>query len=251
MEAIFFIIFAFGSLIGGFLLEGGEISGLWGPTALIIVVGGTIGATGVSIRGANLKNVGTLAALAFKGRKSEKQKLYDFFQDIAQRARANGVVSLESDSNNQSIDKFIRTGLMLVVDGTNTEKVKEILEINIEQMTMRHKANIAMFESAGGYAPTMGIIGTVMGLVHVLANLSDADSLGPKIAVAFLATLYGISTANLLYLPIANKLKALHAVEVNEKYMILEGLIAVANGDSPTEVGKRLGAFMETKKGKG
>jgi len=249
MEALVFVVFAFASLIGGFLLEDGVITALWGPTAALIVIGGTIGATGVSVRGANLKNVGKMILIAFKGRKSENQKIIDYFEDIAQRIRKEGgVLSIESEISNQSVDKFIRDGLALVVDGTPAEKVREIMEGQVEQISHRHKANLSMFEIAGGYAPTMGIIGTVMGLVHVLADLSDPDALGQKIAMAFLATLYGIASANLLYLPIAAKLKAINAAEINEKYMIVEALASIANADSPTIISAKLKALNESKK---
>ncbi|MCL2773426.1 MAG: flagellar motor protein [Oscillospiraceae bacterium] len=248
MEAILFVIFAFASLIGAFLLEGGHIAGLWGPTALLIVLGGTIGATGFSIRGINLKNTIKCITIAFTGRKSSARKTAAYLTELAQKARKDGVLALEPEAENKSLDKFIRDGLLLVVDGTDAEKLRETMEVQIEQIQARHKANIAIFESAGGYAPTMGIIGTVMGLVHVLGNLDDPNSLGPKIAVAFLATLYGISTANLLYLPIATKLKAISAAEINEKYMIIEGLASIANIESPTMISTKLTSFIEDKK---
>ena len=251
MEAILFVILSFASLIGAFLIEGGgagSISGLWGPTALLIVLGGTIGATGFSIRGINLKNTLKIAAIAFTGRKSDAKKTAAYLTELAQRARKDGILALEPEVDNRSLEKFLRDGLALVVDGTYADKLREIMEIQIEQIQARHKANIAIFEAAGGYAPTMGIIGTVMGLVNVLKDLSSPDTLGPKIAVAFLATLYGIASANLLWLPIASKLRAISAAEVNEKYMIIEGLSSIANADSPTTISIKLTAFIEDKK---
>jgi chemotaxis protein MotA len=248
LEAIIFIVFAFASLVLGFTLEGGALSGLWGMTAFIIVVGATIGATGVSIRGTNLKNVPKLVIIAFKGKKSEAKKYAEYIKEIAQKARKDGILTLEAETANMAIDKFIRDGISLVVDGRDSNEVREIMELQIEQISARHKANMAIFEAAGGYAPTMGIIGTVMGLVHVLGSLDDAADLGPKIAVAFLATLYGIATANLIYLPIATKLKAISATELNEKNMIIEGLIAIANGNTPVMITTKLTAFIENEK---
>lgn len=248
MEAIIFVVFAFASLIVAFILDGGNVVALWGPTAFIIVIGGTIGATGFSIRGANLKNTLKLMMIAFMGRKNQAKKNADYIKEIAQKARKDGILTLEAETSNLAIDQFIRDGLSLVIDGRDSSEVQDIMELQIEQISARHKANIAIFEAAGGYAPTMGIIGTVMGLVHVLGHLDDAEDLGPKIAVAFLATLYGISTANLIYLPIASKLKAINASEINEKHMIIEGLIAIANGNTPIMISTKLTAFMEDKK---
>ena len=247
MIAIVFLIFAFGMLISAFLLEGGQMLGLVGLTAFMIVFGGTVGATGVSIRGTNLKNVGTLLKIAFLGRKSEAKKNAEFLESISQKARRDGLLSLQ-DLRETGIDKFISDGIEFIVDGVDAEHLREILEIQAEQISARHKANISIFEAAGGYSPTMGIIGTVMGLVHVLSNLENAENLGASIAVAFLATLYGIAFANLIYLPVANKLKALNEAEMNEKYMIIEGLVAIAKMEPHHVIQAKLSEFIENKK---
>jgi chemotaxis protein MotA len=132
----------------------------------------------------------------------------------------------------------------MIVDGVDPEIMKGSLETRLEQISERHNQGISIFEAAGGYAPTMGIIGTVMGLVQVLSNLDDPSTLGPKIAVAFIATLYGIGTANLIWLPIANKLKILSTEEIIEKEMCIEALLLVQAGASPSSIISKLEGFL-------
>ncbi|MDR3240433.1 MAG: flagellar motor protein [Clostridiales bacterium] len=242
---IIFIIFSFAALLGAFILDGGHISGLLSPTAALIVIGGTIGATGVTVPLSTLKNVGKLFVVAMGNRKTDLNALIDYFNELSTKARKEGLLALESDLNAENIDPFIRKGMSLAVDGTNPELIKSIMETQIEQITKRHRAQIQIFEAAGGYAPTMGILGTVMGLVHVLSNLADASSLGEKIAVAFLATMYGIGTANIIWLPIAGKLKALDAAEVKEKLLIVEAVLSITSGDNPQVMVEKLKVFLD------
>jgi chemotaxis protein MotA len=211
----------------------------------MIVIGGTIGAVGVTIPTQTLKNVLVLFKIAFSNKKRDLNKTVDYFEELAQRVRKDGALqALEQEVRNPDLDDFTKDGLNMVVDSVQSEEIRNAMEEKVEQIKFRHRNNQQIFKSAGGYGPTMGIIGTVMGLVHVLANLDDADTLGPKIAVAFLATLYGISTANLIYLPIAGKLEALSANEVNYKYMVIEGLMQIAAGASPASIGEKLRTFI-------
>ncbi|MDR1641548.1 MAG: flagellar motor protein [Clostridiales bacterium] len=244
---IVFMVFAFAALIFAFLLDGGHIGGLWSATAFMIVIGGTIGATGVTIPLNTLKNVGKLFGVAFRNKNKDLISLALYFRDLSTKARKEGLLSLESDMNSDDIDPFVRKGISLAVDGTNPDLIKSILETEIEQMSKRHKSQIQIFESAGGYAPTMGILGTVMGLVHVLSNLEDAGSLGEKIAVAFLATMYGIGTANLLWLPIGGKLKALDSNELKEKLIVIEAVLSITSGDNPQIMMQKLKVFLDPK----
>ena len=226
------LIFSFTCIILGFTLEGGALGALLQPTAAIIVLGGTIGAVGISTPGKVLKRFPKVLSAAFKKRESNT------IENI------NGLLSIESDVNDISIDPFIRKGLQMIVDGVNPDIIKSSLETRLEQISERHHQGIAIFEAAGGYAPTMGIIGTVMGLVQVLGSLDDPDELGPKIAVAFIATLYGIATANLIWLPIANKLKALNDEEIIEKEMCIEALLLIQEGVSPTAIMGKLEGYL-------
>ena len=163
---------------------------------------------------------------------------------MAIKTRKDGLLSMESDLNDTKIDHFIRKGLQMIVDGFSPEIIKSSLETKLEQISERHHQGISIFEAAGGYGPTMGIIGTVMGLVQVLGSLDDPDELGPKIAVAFIATLYGIGTANLIWLPIANKLKALNDEEIIEKEMYIEALLLIQEGASPNSIVSKLEGYL-------
>jgi len=241
---IIFVIFSFAALIFAFLMEGGHIAGLLSPTAAIIVIGGTIGATAITIPLNILKNTGKLFVIAFGGRKTNLIELIKYFNNLSVKARKEGLLALESDMNAQDVDPFIKKGISLAVDGTNPELIKSIMETQIEQISKRHKSQAQIFESAGGYAPTMGILGTVMGLVHVLSNLANAGELGGQIATAFLATLYGIGTANLLWLPFGGKLKSLDAIEIKEKLMIMEAVLSITSGDNPQVMVQKLKVFL-------
>ena len=238
------LIFAFVCLILGFILEGGTIVALLQLTAAIIVFGGTIGAVGVATQGKVLKRFPKIFLVAFKRRENNTLKNIIFFKDLATKTRKEGLLSMESDLNDSKIDPFVKKGLQMIVDGVNPEMIRSSLETKLEQISERHHQGIAMFEAAGGYAPTMGIIGTVMGLVQVLGSLDDPDELGHKIAVAFIATLYGIATANLIYLPIANKLKALNEEEIIEKEMYIDALLLIQEGISPNSIVSKLEGYL-------
>ncbi|MDR2649695.1 MAG: flagellar motor protein [Clostridiales bacterium] len=242
---VIFLIFSFAALIVAFILDGGHIGGLWSATAAMIVIGGTIGATAVTIPLGILKNAGKLIAIAMGSRKTNFIDLIKYFNDLSIKARKEGLLALESDVNAEGVDPFIKKGISLAVDGTNPELIKSIMETQIEQISKRHKSQIQIFESAGGYAPTMGILGTVMGLVHVLSNLENAGELGHQIATAFLATMYGIGTANLLWLPFGGKLKALDAAEMKEKLMIMEAVLSITSGDNPQVMIQKLKVFLD------
>src|SRR5256885_1074278 len=157
--------------------------------------------------------------------------------------RRDGLLALEEELENID-DEFLKKGLQLVVDGTDPDLVREILEAEIEGMTARHRHGAEPFDKAGGFAPTMGIIGTVMGLVHVLQNLSLPETLGPAISSAFIATLMGVGSANVIYYPIAYRLKALSKVEADARAMILEGILAIQAGDNPRIVTEKLLSFV-------
>ena len=163
---------------------------------------------------------------------------------MAEKARREGLLALEDEAENVD-DAFIKKGISLVVDGTDPELVKDILESDLDAMEARHTQQAGLFQNAGGFAPTLGIIGTVMGLVHVLENLSDPDSLGPAISTAFIATFYGVASANLYYLPIGNKLKQISHDEVHARTMIIEGIVSIQAGDNPRVVEEKLKTFLD------
>lgn len=239
------LIVAFGALLVGFLEEGGTISSLVQVAALIIVFGGTFGAVGVSFPLKIIKKFPKVIIVAFKKRESNIAENIRYFKEISTKTRREGLLSLESEISRDDLDPFIKKGLQLVVDGTEQSTAKGILETKLEQIDTRHVEGIEMFSAAGGYAPTMGIIGTVMGLVQVVGNLSDPTALGPKIASAFMATLYGIASANLLWLPIATKLKMLNQEEINEKEMVIEAVLLIQQGTNPNTLVSKLEGYLQ------
>jgi chemotaxis protein MotA len=246
MSALVFVILGFASLVVAYILEGGHISALFVYTAAMIVFGGTIGAVGLSFPLQDVMRFPGVLAKAFSEHDSDMVNRIAQFIDIAGIARREGVLALENYMRGKDdLDHLTRTGLTLVVDGTEPETVRGIMEAYLDSRTERHKAGREMLESAGGFAPTMGIIGTVMGLVHVLGNLSNPDTLGPSIAVAFIATLYGVSSANLFWLPLASKLKGLHALEDAETRLVVEGVMLIGHGANPRIVGEKLQTFLE------
>jgi chemotaxis protein MotA len=232
---------------GGILLSG--IMGGVSPAAfidipaLLIVLGGTAGVTMASVGMDAMKRIPALYKLAFSPPELDLNGRVRQLVGFAEQARREGLLALDSQTA-EIEDSFTRKGLQLVVDGSDPELVAEVLEAEIDGMTARHHQGAMPFEKAGGFAPTMGIIGTVMGLVHVLSNLSAPSTLGPAISSAFIATLMGVGSANVVYLPIANRLKALSKQEVEMRTLTLEGILAVQAGDNPRVVAEKLGSFV-------
>jgi chemotaxis protein MotA len=246
MGATLFLMFGLASLVVAFVIEGGHLTGLLVLTAAMIVFGGTIGAVGVSFPLQDMKRFPAIFAMAFTEYRVNLTQRIAQFIDVAGIARREGVLALENlIRSNQDLDRLTRTGLQLVVDGTEPEVVRDVLDAYVDSMSERHKGGAAMLEAAGGFAPTMGILGTVMGLVHVLGNLSDPGRLGPAIAVAFIATLYGVASANLLWLPLCSKLKALDKLEIQEARMTVEGVLLICHGANPRIVSEKLQAFLD------
>ncbi|QGP92323.1 Chemotaxis protein PomA [Neomoorella glycerini] len=247
LNVILGLIIGFGSLIAAFILEGGEPGALLAVTAAMIVFGGTIGATMIGFSREEILNVPRLLKIAFREKPFDLNQTIETIVNYAIMARREGFVRLEKELDTIH-DAFLRSALQLVVDGTDPEQTRNVLEQHIYAAETRHATGISIFEAAGGYAPTMGIIGTVMGLVHVLSNLSSPEKLGPSIAMAFIATLYGVSSANLLWLPIAAKLKNKANRERIYQEMILEGVLALQAGRNPTLIRSTLMAFLSPDK---
>src|SRR5881275_1176233 len=230
-------------LLGGAFMEGTSPVAFMNISALLIVLGGTLG---VCLASCGMEAMKALPALYKKVMSAEQPELGSKVVELvryADRARRDGLLALEEEL--ESIDdEYLKKGLQLVVDGTDPDLVREILEAEIEGMTARHRHGVEPFDKAGGFAPTMGIIGTVMGLVHVLQNLSHPETLGPAISSAFIATLMGVGTANVVYYPIAYRLKALSAEEADARAMVLEGILAIQAGDNPRIVTEKLLSFV-------
>lgn len=239
------ILAGLAALIGGFLWEGGHVSGLLQGTAALIVFGGTFAAVMISFPASRLAQIPQALRIAFGRRTRLPQELIEDLVGMAATARRDGVLALEQSSADHP-DLFLREGMQMVVDGTDAELVQQILELEIQATEQKYESYAKVFESAGGYAPTMGIIGTVMGLIHVLGSLQEPTQLGPSIAVAFTATLYGVASANIIFLPIATKIKARAEEEIQNMELLLEGILAVQNGEHPLLVRKKLASYTST-----
>lgn len=237
------LVLAWGALLGCLILEGGNLASLVNIPAFVLVVLGTLGAT---ITGTSMKTLTSIPGIlrsTLKGSAMDPAGLIGSMVDFARKARREGVLSLEAAV--QEVDnEFLRKGVMLVVDGTPSVMVREILETEVVGMQERHKVGETVFTSLGGYSPTLGVIGTVMGLINMLAKLSEPGKMGHAIAAAFIATLYGVALANLVYLPLASKLKSKTAEEVVACEMIIEGVLSIQAGDNARIVETRMLAFL-------
>lgn len=249
MLEILMILIGILCLVGGFLLEGGHFTSLIEPTSLLIVLGGTISAVGLSFSIKELKKIPKLIKKIFIKDKVNLLKEIDYYigyyKELSTIIKRDGKLALEEEvENNNILSEIGKKGLTLILDDIETDTIKRVLENYIDLQEEEYELEAAIFESAGGYAPTMGIIGTVMGLVHVLGNLDDPNTLGPKIAVAFIATLYGVASANLLWLPIANKIKLINENKIKESLIFIEGTLCLIDGVSTVEIEERLKSIL-------
>jgi chemotaxis protein MotA len=234
---------AFGALLLAVLIEGASPLSLFNFPAFVIVAAGTAGATIASTSLEQIKQVPALFRVAFRGLTLDSRGASQEMVRLSEKARREGLLALERDIK-EIDDEYTRKGLQLVVDGTDSELVRAILQSEIDGMLQRHHNNAHLFSTAGGFAPTLGILGTVLSLVHVLENLSSPSTIGSSIATAFLATLYGVASANLLFLPIANKLRELSTEEALYRTMLLEAVLSIQAGDNPRMLGEKLETFI-------
>ncbi len=233
------IVAACVGILGSAMMEGTSPAAFMNMPAMILVFAGTFGATCAAVGMEGMKKIPGLYKIAFSGSDHHLAAKVHELVALAERARRDGLLALESDLDGVE-DEFTRKGLQLVVDGTDPDLVRDILEVEVDTMAARHKEGAEVFETAGGFAPTMGIIGTVMGLVHVLENLSAPSTLGPAISGAFIATLMGVGAANVVFLPVAGRLKGLSHAEVHERNLVLEGVLSIQAGDNPRVVSEKL-----------
>jgi chemotaxis protein MotA len=239
------IIGGLGAIIVGFLVEGGKPITLIGISAFIIIAGGVSGTLITSFSLKDTLGIGKGFASAMKTPRKADKALMEMLLGMSDKSRKDGLLSLESDIEDME-DQFLKKGLRLVVDGTESSVIMDILESDTEVYEGKEKKMIAIFEAAGGFAPTMGIIGTVTGLVLVLSELGgDAGALGESIAAAFIATLYGIGFANLVFLPVANKLKNNLKAEVEYRRMLMTVVLSLQNGDSTAMFETKVQSFIE------
>ncbi len=237
------LLVGLGAIVLGQFLEGGNLSSLVQPTAFVIVVGGTLGAVmlqsplPIFLRGM------AMGKWVFMPPFLASQALIEHIVEWSQTARKEGLLALEGYLA-ELTDPFLRKGLQLLVDGAEPERLREVLEVEMNSQEDQLKLAAKVWESAGGYAPTIGILGAVMGLIHVMENLSDPAKLGSGIAVAFVATIYGVGSANLIFLPVAKKLAAHVARQTTLREMFVDGLVGIANGDNPRIIESRLNGYI-------
>jgi chemotaxis protein MotA len=211
--------------------------------SLIIVFGGAIGATVMSFYLKNSINVIKILPKAFKTRKIDYKEEIALIVALANVARKEGLLSLESELERIK-DPFLKKGVMLTIDGADSEKILDILETEVEELRERHQAGIKYFATLGGYAPTMGIIGTVMGLIKALQNLSSPDEIGGAISLAFITTLYGIAGANLLFIPFGKKLELNSNSEIKLRYFYMKAIMAIQSGLNPRLIEEELMTYL-------
>ena len=233
------------------VMDGGSPAELFAhPSAILLIIGGSLSATILTSPFKTVIQLPKYFIQAFTTKSFNAKATIELFTKLADRARREGLLALEEDSKKIK-DPFLQKGIMMVVDGVDSEQVSAILETNVEQMKARHKMGVGFFAAAGGYAPTFGIIGTVMGLISVLKQLDNPSALGASIAAAFLATLWGLLTSNLIYLPLSGKLKAKSDEEARNRYMQIEGILAIQAGENPRIVRDKLTAFLAPAETKG
>ncbi|MBI6718813.1 flagellar motor protein [Pseudomonas syringae] len=238
------LILAFVAIIGGNFLEGGHLGALLNGPAALIVLGGTLGASLLqSPMNAFMRAMKIIHWIIFPPR-IDLPGGVDRVIGWSMTARKEGLLGLESVADAEP-DGYSRKGLQLLVDGAEPAAIRSILEVDFITQETRDIQAAKVFESMGGYAPTVGIIGAVMGLIHVMGNLADPSQLGSGIAVAFVATIYGVAMANLILLPVANKLKAIAHRQARYREMLLEGLLSIAEGENPRSIELKLQGFME------
>jgi chemotaxis protein MotA len=236
------IAVAIAGILGGLLLEKGSIQDVAQGTAALIVLGGTLGAVLVTNPVSVVRRAFAGLGDVFFERASDAQATIDQIIQYATKARKQGIVSLESEASTIG-DPFLKKALNLAVDGTDLQELRKMMEIDIALSEQRAEAEAKVWESAGGYAPTIGIIGAVMGLIQVMKHLEDIKEVGHGIAVAFVATVYGVGSANLFCLPAGNKLRARMKQDTLMKEMMLEGVIGIVEGLNPTLIRMKLDAF--------
>ncbi|WP_078118947.1 flagellar motor protein [Thiosocius teredinicola] len=237
------VVIAFAAILGGNWLEGGHIDTLANGPAMIIVLGGTIGAvllqTPMQVFLRSMRMMGTVFMPPKHGLPETIEKLVEW----SKIARKDGLLGLEAAVEFES-DVFIRKGMQLVVDGNEPDDIRRTLEVELDSRERFDLAACKVLEAMGGYSPTIGIIGAVMGLIHVMQNLSDPSKLGSGIATAFVATIYGVGLANLFMLPMAAKMKAYVQQQSHYRELVIEGLAAISEGENPRQIETRLQGFL-------
>jgi len=237
------LIVGIAAILVGQYLEGGTLSALVNGPAILIVLGGTFGAVMLQSPLATFTRGMRMLAWTFVPPKHKHEEVIKKLVSWSNIARKEGLLGLENIEESEK-DPFTRKGLQLLVDGSEPDNIRNILDVEITTKEHHDIQAARIFESMGGYSPTIGIIGAVMGLIQVMGNLSDPSKLGSGIAVAFVATIYGVGAANLLFIPIANKLKNIVHMQATYREMIVEGMVSIAEGENPRNIETKLFGFL-------
>lgn len=238
------ILIGFAAIVGGNFLEGGAIDSLINVPAFLIVIGGTLGATFLHFPTRIIFHSFKLFGLVVRPRKLLLKNQIKKVVSWSHLARKEGLLGLENVLSKEK-DPFVKKGLQLLIDGAEPEQIREYLDVELNSIEHLELQASRVYEAMGGYAPTIGIIGAVIGLIHVMNNLTDPALLGAGIATAFVATIYGVGFANLLFLPIANKLKSQTFAFLQSKEMIQEGIVSIAEGENPKNIELKLSGFTK------
>ncbi|MDT8403908.1 flagellar motor protein [Sulfuriflexus sp.] len=237
------VIVALAAILGGNILEGGHTESLVQLTAFVIVMGGTIGAILLQVQMNVFMRSMRMGLWVFVPPKFGSAAAIQRIVEWSNTARKEGLLGLEAIAEAEK-DQFSSKGLQLLVDGSEPEVIRKILEVEVDVKEHHDTQAAKVYEGMGGYSPTIGIIGAVMGLIHVMNNLADPSKLGPGIAVAFVATIYGVGMANLFFLPIASKLKAIIHQQTQYREMVVEGIISIAEGENPRNIETKLQGYL-------
>ena len=238
------VILGFAAIIGGNFLEGGHVNALVNGPAALIVMGGTLGAAALQTPKSVFLRAMRMLVWVVKPPQDDFDASLKKILEWASTARRNGLLGLEKIAANEP-NQYARKGLQLLVDGKEPEQIRVYMELELTSRERRNLEAAKVYDAMGGYAPTIGIIGAVMGLIHVMGNLADPSMLGSGIAVAFVSTIYGVGIANLFFIPIANKLRAYARHESHGREMLIEGLLSIAEGENPRSIGEKLKGFYE------
>jgi chemotaxis protein MotA len=248
------ILFGFGMVILGFTLEQGKVESLLLLSPAVIVFGGTLGAVMLSYSMNEIKRLPKIILEAFRAPRFNTSRLIEILVSMAELQRKEGLLSLEKYiidlESREKINPILKKSTLLAIDGTDTQVIRDILHNDLDIYDQRKKIDASVFESAGGFSPTLGIIGTVVGLIRVLSSMSTPEALAESIAVAFVATLYGVCFANLVYLPIAAKLRLQIKYHRTEAEMIIDAVCAIRNGENPKMLQERLDVYKNGKSNK-
>ncbi|MEQ8861317.1 MAG: flagellar motor protein [Pseudomonadales bacterium] len=231
------------AIIGGSALEGLSVAGLANLPAAVIVLGGTFGAVVLQTPAATLRRAWNRLRWVATPPPLELERLIDRIGDWSRQVRRGGLVSLEEIAGSER-DPFIRAGIQMVADGSDLASMRRTLELENDTRLGTDLAAAQVYRSMGGYAPTIGIVGAVLGLIQVMGHLDDPDQLGIGIATAFIATIYGVGSANLVFLPLADRLRAIAEGQWQRRAMVLEGLMCLTEGEHPSRIRARLNGYL-------